>query len=58
MSRVLVLNASYEPLSVVSARRGVVLVLREKAMVVAGREEVWASAEMTVDVPSVVRLIR
>lgn len=58
MSRVLVLNASYEPLSVVSARRGVVLVLREKAIVVAGREEVWASAETSFDVPSVVRLLR
>lgn len=35
------------------------LVLREKAIVVAGREEIWTSAEgAAVDVPSVVKLVR
>lgn len=58
MTRVLVLNASYEPLSVVSTRRAVVLVLRDKATVVAGRDELWASATQIVDVPSVVKLTR
>lgn len=58
MARVLVLNASYEPLSVVSARRAVVLVLREKAVVVAGRDEQWYSVSAEVELPSVVKLIR
>lgn len=58
MARVLVLNASYEPLSVVSTRRAVVLVLRDKATVVAGRDELWASASQLFDVPSVVKLTR
>jgi 5-methylcytosine-specific restriction endonuclease McrA len=58
MSRVLVLNASYEPLSVVAARRAVVLVLREKAVVVAGRDEKWSSVSEQVELPSVVKLIR
>ena len=31
MSSVLVLNATYEPLSVVSVRRAIVLLLKEKA---------------------------
>ncbi len=58
MARVLVLNASYEPLSVVSTRRAVVLVLRDKATVVAGRDELWSSANQLFDVPSVVKLTR
>ena len=35
MGRTLLLNASFEPLCVVSARRAVVLVLKEKAEIVA-----------------------
>ncbi len=58
MSRVLVLNASYEPLSVVSTRRAVVLVLREKATIVVDRPEIWASATASIEVPSVVKLVR
>lgn len=58
MARVLVLNASYEPLSVVSARRAIVLVLRDKATVVAGRDETWSSANTIVELPSVVKLTR
>jgi 5-methylcytosine-specific restriction endonuclease McrA len=58
MARVLVLNASYEPLSVVTARRAVVLVLNQRATVVVGKDETWISESVTVDVPSVVRLNR
>lgn len=58
MRSALVLNASYEPLSVVSARRAVVLVLGGKATVLAAREEKWRSEAMAVEVPSVVRLTR
>ena len=56
MTKALVLNATYEPLSVVSSRRALVLVWRGRATVVEGREETWRSAERTFVVPSVVRL--
>jgi 5-methylcytosine-specific restriction endonuclease McrA len=56
MSRSLVLNASYEPLSVVSARRAVVLVLGEKADVVHESGFDVHSEHLTVAVPSVIRL--
>ena len=56
MARSLVLNASYEPLSVVPTRRAVVLVLRGRATLVVGRDERWASEHQSVAVPSVVRL--
>lgn len=56
MSRALVLNASYEPLSVVAARRAVVLVLHGKAVVIAARDEQWHSQHAPFEVPSVVKL--
>ena len=58
MSRALVLNATYEPLSVVAERRAVVLVLNEKASVVVNREEIWHSESSAIQLPSVVRLTR
>jgi 5-methylcytosine-specific restriction endonuclease McrA len=54
----LVLNASYEPLCVVSGRRAVVLLLTEKAVPVADGDEVLHSAHTHVSVPAVVRLTR
>ena len=54
--RALVLNATYEPLSIVSARRAIVLVLRSKADTVAATDLVWRSADHKFEVPSVVRL--
>lgn len=56
MSRALVLNASYEPLSVVSARRATVLMLAEKADLVAPSGMQFHSERLVIDVPSVVRL--
>ncbi len=56
MARALVLNATYEPLSVVPRRRAVVLVLREKADVLEGTDEQWQSEKASVTVPSVIRL--
>lgn len=56
MSRALVLNASYEPLSVVSGRRACVLVLTGKADVVSATDEQVRSERRAFDVPSVVRL--
>ena len=58
MARVLVLNASYEPLSVVTERRAIVLVINEKASLVVGKDELWSSESNVVEVPSVVRLNR
>ncbi len=57
MTRALVLNASNEPLSVVPARRAVVLVLRERASMVEVGDGVWHAETVVVQVPSVVRLL-
>lgn len=56
MSRALVLNASYEPLCVVSTRRALLLVLEEKAELlhVTGRH--FHSERASFEEPSVVRL--
>src|SRR5262245_65123845 len=56
VSRALVLNAGYEPLSVVSGRRAAVLVLDDKAEVVAETGVTLHAATIEVPVPSVVRL--
>jgi 5-methylcytosine-specific restriction endonuclease McrA len=56
MSRALVLNATYEPLSVVPSRRAVVLVLDHKAELLHGTGEALHSERLTVPVPSVIRL--
>jgi 5-methylcytosine-specific restriction endonuclease McrA len=56
MGRALVLNASFEPLCVVAARRAVVLVLGEKAEAVAQSGSLLHSEHLVVPVPSVVRL--
>ncbi len=56
MGRALVLNASYEPLCVVAARRAVVLVLAQKADLVHESGAELHSERMVVPVPSVVRL--
>lgn len=56
MSGALVLNATYEPLSVVPVRRAVVLVLRERADVVASNGKVWHSERLRLSSPSVIRL--
>ena len=56
MSRALVLNASFEPLSVVSARRATVLMLADKADLVSPSGACFHSEHLIVEVPSVVRL--
>jgi len=56
MGRALVLNATYEPIGVVSGRRALILALAEKVDVLAEYEDVWSSAALAVAVPSVVRL--
>jgi len=52
----LVLNATYEPLCVVSVRRAAILVLSAKAVLVTDGEGILHSARQNLPVPSVVRL--
>jgi len=58
VERVLLLNATYEPLALVSDRRAVVLLLAGRAEAIAVRPapRVFHSASLAVDVPSIVRL--
>ena len=56
MRSALVLNASYEPLSVVSARRATCLVLAEKAELLEDDGTVLHSESLTIARPSVIRL--
>lgn len=58
MPGALVLNATYEPLCVVTLHRAVVLVLAEKAVIVEAGQSVLHSARVSVPAPSVVRLSR
>ena len=51
------LNASFEPLCVVSMRRAVVLVLKDKAQVVARNGAELHSERRVIPVPSVIRLV-
>ena len=57
MARALLLNASFEPLCVVSSRRAVVLVLKEKAEIVHRNGAEFRSERRTVPVPTVIRLV-
>ena len=57
VARALLLNASFEPLCVVSSRRAVVLVLKEKAEIVHRNGAEFRSERRSVPVPSVIRLV-
>ena len=58
MSRVLLLNATFEPLQLVSERRAVVLMLagRAEAIAMPDEPEVCRSASVVVEIPAIVRL--
>jgi 5-methylcytosine-specific restriction endonuclease McrA len=56
MGRSLILNATHQPLAVVTARRAVVLVLKDKAEVVVPDGMVFHSERLEVEAQSVVRL--
>ncbi len=56
MERSLVLNATYEPLGIVSGRRAAVLVLAEKADALHDSGAALRAERVTVPVPSVIRL--
>jgi 5-methylcytosine-specific restriction endonuclease McrA len=54
---VLVLNATYEPLNVVSVKRAVVLLLKEKAELIEAAEAMLRSESFSLPVPLVIRLV-
>jgi 5-methylcytosine-specific restriction endonuclease McrA len=56
-SAVLVLNATYEPLNIVTVRRAIVLLLKEKAEVVEAADAEIRSQNLALNVPLVIRLV-
>jgi 5-methylcytosine-specific restriction endonuclease McrA len=58
ISATLLLNATFEPLCVVSSRRAIVLVLAEKAIAVDSTDDVVHAETVSLPVPVVVRLTR
>ena len=56
--RVLVLNASYEPLQLISTRRAVVLLLQDKAELVEAAGQFLRAREYSFEIPLVIRLVR
>jgi len=56
MKKVLLLNASFEPLCAVSVRRAVVLQFKGKVEVLEGDGGAYHSERLTVAIPSVIRL--
>src|SRR5205814_8400973 len=56
--RVLVLNASYEPLQLISIRRAVVLLLQEKAELVEATAQRLRAQGFSLEIPLVIRLPR
>ena len=56
MSQALVLNATFEPLCVVSSRRALLLVLDRKAEPLSSNDRVFRAERVSVAEPSVVRL--
>lgn len=56
--RVLVLNASYEPLQLISIRRAIILLLQDKAELVEAAEQRLRARSVSLDVPLVIRLVR
>jgi 5-methylcytosine-specific restriction endonuclease McrA len=57
VNRVLVLNATYEPLSIISVQRAVVLLLKEKAELIESAQERLHAAYLSLPVPLVIRLV-
>jgi len=57
-ARVLVLNASYEPVNVCTVRRATVLVLKERAEIVERGAESLHAERVSLPRPSVIRLLR
>jgi 5-methylcytosine-specific restriction endonuclease McrA len=56
-ARVLVLNATYEPINVCTVRRAAVLVLKDKAEVLERSDAPLRSERLAMDRPAVIRLV-
>ena len=56
-SRVLVLNATYEPIHVCTARRATILLLKAKAEMIEHSDRVVRSEYLSIDRPVVIRLV-
>jgi 5-methylcytosine-specific restriction endonuclease McrA len=56
MRRVLVLNTTYEPLNVCSARRALLLLLKDKAEVIEQSDRCLHTGRLSFRIPSVIRL--
>jgi len=56
MQSVLVLNSSYQPLSIVSAKRAVKLIVNERATPLDGSGHFWTHAQGSLEIPYVVLL--
>jgi len=54
---VLVLNATYEPLNIVSVQRAVVLLLKEKAEVIEAAKTLLRAENFAINLPLVIRLV-
>lgn len=57
MMSVLLLNATYEPLSIVSIRRAIVLLLKEKAEVLEATENFLRAQDVAIPVPLVICMV-
>ena len=57
MASVLLLNTTYEPLNVVSVRRAIVLLLKEKAEVLEATGQRIRSERLSLPIPVVIRLV-
>jgi len=56
MSRTLVLNTTYEPLGVVGERRGLILILNQRACSVVNSERLITYSKGSIALPAVIRL--
>jgi 5-methylcytosine-specific restriction endonuclease McrA len=56
-NNVLVLNATYEPINVISVQRAIVLLLKEKAEVVEAADAELRSEQVRMPLPVVIRLV-
>lgn len=57
MNRVLLLNSSYEPISIIGAERAIRLLFLGRVIVVVESDITWRSVSIAIRVPSVVRMV-
>lgn len=57
-AKVLLLNQNYEPLTVVSAKKAIILTFLDKVEIVEKREKLVRSQHLALPLPSIIRLVR